>query len=185
MNYSAKSSTIHLLNRINSRPRINHSRFNLKDKKTIKDTSLSFVAKRNNTELSTTQLFTFKKIYPTIQKEKPSRYFNSPCKIGNSQLIDYKIQTIFNSVMKKDVQNINNSTKIENRINQLNVKCDNVVIIKSKIDDLSNLYKNIILGDIHKVNKIETTKNNKQQKLSRLDTLDLIGSCKDNRMIRN
>lgn len=71
MNYSAKASSKHLLNRVGSRPKINYSRFNLKDKKNIKDTSLSFVTQKRNTEASTstiTQLFTFKKIYPDIQK---------------------------------------------------------------------------------------------------------------------
>ena len=33
MNYSAKASSKHLLNRVGSRPKINYSRFNLKDKK--------------------------------------------------------------------------------------------------------------------------------------------------------
>ena len=43
----------------------------MKDKKNIKDTSLSFVTQKRNTEASTstiTQLFTFKKIYSDIQK---------------------------------------------------------------------------------------------------------------------
>lgn len=35
MNYSAKASSKHLLNRVGSRPKINYSRFNLKDKKNI------------------------------------------------------------------------------------------------------------------------------------------------------
>ena len=205
MNYSAKASSKHLLNRVGSRPKINYSRFNLNDKKNIKDTSLSFVTQKRNTEASTstiTQLFTFKKIYPDIQKSKPTcqiEKVNSSLKIGrakseinsniitpkkkdnsfehsieftdivqrrlsqfeklvkylhgqNSQFIDYKIMTIFNSIMKKDVQN-NNSSKLENRINELNSKCDNVVkeneeikqLIKSKVEHLSNLCKSVFL----------------------------------------
>ena len=53
MNYSAKASSKHLLNRVGSRPKINYSRFNLKDKKNIKDTSLSFVTySKKQTNLS-------------------------------------------------------------------------------------------------------------------------------------
>ena len=43
--------------------------------------------------------------------------------------------TIFNSIMKKDVQN-NNSSKLENRINELNSKCDNVVKENEEIKQL-------------------------------------------------
>lgn len=240
MNYSAKASTKHLLNRVGSRPKINYSRFNLKEKKSIKE---SFMTQKNNTETSTiTQLFTFKKIYPDIQKSKPTcqieKEKNSCIKNGrakseinsniitpkkkensfeqsieytdniqrrltqfekivkylhgqNSQLIDYKIMTIFNSIMKKDVQNNN----LENRINELKSKCDSVVkeneeikqLIKSKVDNLSHLCKNVLFRGIQKNNKIlgkqRNIINNHHSELLRLDTLDLIDSCNDNRLI--
>ena len=123
-----------------------------------------------------------------FQFEKLVKYLHGQ----NSQFIDYKIMTIFNSIMKKDVQN-NNSSKLENRINELNSKCDNVVkeneeikqLIKSKVEHLSNLCKSVG-GNINKIDGKQSNIRNKQKghsELLRLDTLDLIGSCNANRLI--
>ena len=121
------------------------------------------------------------------QFEKIVKYLHGQ----NSQLIDYKIMTIFNSIMKKDVQNNN----LENRINELKSKCDSVVkeneeikqLIKSKVDNLSHLCKNVLFRGIQKNNKIlgkqRNIINNHHSELLRLDTLDLIDSCNDNRLI--